>query len=85
MINGVGNAAIFQLFAFMGVVLYVPFLNVGLFTRPIAFPHFMVPAGSFYCLQVAYDEFRKLLIRRGMVKIKEKQKMVGWFAQNCYY
>lgn len=80
MINSVGNASIFQLFAFMGVVLYLPFLNVGLFTRPIAFPHFMVPAGSFHVLQITYDELRKILIRRGMIKIKEKQKMIGWFA-----
>jgi hypothetical protein len=80
MLNNVGNAAIFQLFAFIGALLYIPFFNVGLFTRPIAFPHFMVPAGSFHVLQITFDEFRKVLIRRGMVRIKEKQKMVGWFA-----
>ena len=72
MLNNVGNAAIFQLFAFMGALLYIPFFNVGLFTRPIAFPHFMVPAGSFHVLQITFDEFRKVLIRRGMVRIKEK-------------
>ena len=80
MMNQVGNAAIFQLFAFMAVVLYIPVFNVGLFTRPIAFPHYMVPAGSFHVLQITFEELRKILIRKGMVKIKEKQKMVGWFA-----
>ena len=46
MINNVGNFAIFQDFAFMGIVLYIPFLNDIFFTRPIAFPHYMVPSGG---------------------------------------
>lgn len=85
MLNSVGNASLVQDFLFMVVILYLPFLNVALFTRPIAFPHFMVPAGSFHVVLICFDELRKILIRRGMIKIKERQKMIGWFAQNTYY
>jgi hypothetical protein len=56
----------------MITVLYIPFLNEGLMTRPIAFPHFMVPAASFHVCSICFDETRKLFIRRGMIKIKEK-------------
>jgi hypothetical protein len=56
----------------MIIVLYIPFLNEGLMTRPIAFPHFMIPALSFHVVSNCFDETRKLLIRRGMIKIKEK-------------
>ena len=80
MLNNVGNSSLVQDVAFMGIVLYVPFLNEGLFTRPIAFPHFMVPALSFHVALILYDEFRKIIIRKGMKKVNGKQKMAGWFA-----
>jgi len=56
----------------MITVLYIPFLNEGLMTRPIAFPQFFVPGCSFHVCSIFFDETRKLLIRRGMIKIKEK-------------
>jgi len=56
----------------MVVVLYIPFLNEGLMTRPIAFPHFGVPALSFHVVSICFDEMRKVFIRRGMIKVKEK-------------
>jgi len=44
--------------------------------------HFMIPATPWFLMFIAYDEIRKLMIRRGMNK---EGKLVGWCAQNLYY
>ena len=57
----------------------------GMFgTRMIAFPHFAVPAFSFFMLIIVYDELRRLLIRKGLGSNLHtgKQERQGWFALN---
>jgi hypothetical protein len=47
---------------------YVWWLGVGLSSRPVASPHFFVPAFCFFVLLLTYDEVRKVLLRRGIDK-----------------
>merc|ERR1712194_271739 len=59
-INNFGNFGLFFETALVAILLYVPFLNVALGTRQIAFPHFAVPSFSFYIAIFFYDELRKI-------------------------
>ena len=45
---------------------YFKWINGMFGTRMIAFPHFAVPAFSFFVLIIMYDELRRLLIRIGL-------------------
>jgi len=87
MVNGVGNFGLFFEFALVATFLYVPFINIGLSTRGIAFPHFAVPSFSFYIAIFFYDELRKLMLRKGFEKDPETGRMrqKGWIVQNTYY
>ena len=87
MVNGVGNFGLFFEFALVATFLYVPFINIGLSTRGIAFPHFAVPSFSFYIAIFFYDELRKLMLRKGFEKDPETGRMrqKGWIVQNAYY
>merc|ERR1712194_421130 len=69
----------------VAILLYVPFLNVALGTRQIAFPHFAVPSFSFYIAIFFYDELRKMWLRQGMVREAGRLKLKGWIVQNTYY
>merc|ERR1719387_2249591 len=69
MINTMGNFGLFFETALVAILLYVPFLNVALCTRQIAFAHFAVPSFSFYCAIFFYDELRKIWLRNGMQRI----------------
>lgn len=68
MINTMGNFGLFFETALVAILLYVPFLNIALGTRQIAFAHFGVPSFSFYIAIFFYDELRKLWLRSGMVR-----------------
>jgi len=68
MINTMGNFGLFFETALVAILCYVPFLNVGLGTRQIAFAHFAVPSFSFFVAIFFYDELRKIWLRNGMVK-----------------
>lgn len=85
--NSMGNFGLVFETVLVAVLLYTPFLNKPLTTRPVAFPHFAIPSFSFYAMIMMYDEMRKILVRSGMTKDKEtgKTKLTGWFAQNTYY
>merc|ERR1712086_485932 len=69
----------------VSILLYVPFLNNGLGTRQIPFPHFAVPSFSFYVAIFFYDELRKIWLRNGMVREDGQLKLKGWIVQNTYY
>ena len=45
---------------------YFKWINGMFGTRMIAFPHFAVPAFSFFVLIIMYDELRRFLIRIGL-------------------
>merc|ERR1712178_209978 len=85
--NSMGNFGLVFETVLVAVLLYTPFLNKPLTTRPGALPHFAVPSFSFYAMIIMYDEMRKLWVRNGMFKNEEtgKIKLSGWFAQNTYY
>ena len=85
MINSLGNYGLFSEFALVGLLSYLPFLNDALGTRRIPFHHFAVPSMSFYIAIFFYDEMRKLMIRRGMVREDGKLRLKGWIVQNTYY
>lgn len=85
MINNFGNFGLFFETILVAVLCYVPPLNVGLGTRPIAFPHFAVPSFSFYVAIFFYDEMRKIWLRQGMERIDGVLKLRGWIVQNTYY
>jgi len=86
MFNWHSNFGLFFETALVAILSYVPFLNVVLGTRPIAFPHFAVPSFSFYCVIMSYDELRKIYLRSGMVKGSTgRTKYTGWVARNTYY
>lgn len=80
MVNWFGNFGLFFETALVAVLLYVPFLNVALGTRPIAFPHFAVPSFSFYVAIFFYDELRKIWLRGGMTKEGGTLKLTGWIV-----
>ena len=66
---------------------YIPFLNSALGTRMIAFPHFALPAFSFFMIIIIYEETRKVFVRRGMIISQEtgRIKCEGWFSRNTLY
>jgi magnesium-transporting ATPase (P-type) len=69
---------------------YVPFMNKGISTRPIAIPHFFIPAVTWAVLILIYDEMRKLLVRKGIRRVNDPEKGTmmmfdGWVARNTYY
>jgi len=85
MINHFGNFGLFFETALVAILLYVPFLNVALGTRPIPFAHFAVPSFSFFVAIFFYDELRKIWLRNGMTREQGQLKLTGWIVQNTYY
>jgi len=80
MVNGFGNFGLFFETALVAILLYVPFLNVALGTRQIAFAHFGLPSFSFYVAIFFYDELRKIWLRGGMERVDGKLKLTGWIV-----
>jgi hypothetical protein len=85
MINHFGNFGLFFETALVAILLYVPFLNVALGTRPIPFSHFAVPSFSFFVAIFFYDELRKIWLRNVMTREHGQLKLTGWIVQNTYY
>jgi O-antigen ligase len=85
MINKVGNFGIFFPTALVAILCYVQPFNDVLGTRPIPFPHFMIPSFSFYSVIFFYDELRKNLLRNGVVIKNGKVLLLGWIVRNTYY
>jgi hypothetical protein len=85
MVNCFGNFGLCFETILVAILCYVPFLNVALTTRQIAFPHFAVPSFSFFVVIFFYDELRKIWLRGGMVREGGRVKLKGWVAQNTYY
>lgn len=81
------NFGLFFETALVAILSYVPFLNIVLGTRPIAFPHFCVPSFSFFVIIMAYDELRKIYVRNGMQRKEGSNhiKFTGWTARNTSF
>lgn len=81
-----GNFGFFSETALILFVTYVPFMNIGLQTRAVAFPHLGVPIWPWVVTLFLYDELRKIFVRMGMQKTESGQiKFTGWVARNTYY
>lgn len=86
MVNNNANVALFFETALVALLCYCPGFQLPLGTRQIAFPHFAVPSFSFFCVIMAYDELRKIFLRRGIRKSKRgRASYVGWVVRNTYY
>jgi len=86
MVNNNANFALFFETALVALLAYCPGLQIPLGTRQIAFPHFAVPSFSFFVIIMAYDELRKIHLRRGIKKSKRgRASYVGWVVRNTYY
>jgi sodium/potassium-transporting ATPase subunit alpha len=80
MVNKFGNFGLFSETALVAILCYIPYLNVGLGTRMIAFPHFLVPSFSFFVAIFLYDELRKIWLRQGMVREDGRLRLRGWIV-----
>merc|ERR1719469_1001016 len=87
MVNINMNCALFSETALVAFLCYFKWINEGLGTRMIAFPHFAIPSMSFFMITIFYDETRKVFLRSGMVVSKStgRIKFEGWVVRNTYY
>ena len=77
---------VFTTCIFSMIIVYATPIAYGLQARPLACPHFAVPAMTYFTVILFYDEVRKFLVRSGIDKsVKGKVKLTGWFARNTYY
>jgi hypothetical protein len=84
--NNVSNFALFSECALILIISYVRPFEVGLGTRAVASPHFMVPSFSYFLLYFFWDEIRKILLRSGTDN-SQKGRVIytGWVAKNTYW
>lgn len=85
-----GNISFLFEFCLGLFLVYVPFMQIAISTRPIAIPHFMIPAITYTIMILLYDEMRKLLVRKGINRTVDPEKGTlmrydGWVARNTYY
>lgn len=87
MVNGNMIFGLFFETILVALLSYIPFLNLVLGTRAVAFPHFGVPSFSFFVVIMAYDELRKIFVRNGMKRERNSNrvKLDGWVVRNTYY
>jgi len=84
--NGWGNFGFISETLLVLIVAYVPFINIPLATRPLAFPHLGVPVFPWVTTLFLYDEMRKIYVRAGMKRKPTGQVILdGWVARNTYY
>ncbi len=65
-------------------------MQIAIYTRPVAIPHFMIPGVTYSILILIFDEMRKLLVRSGISRKIHPEKGAimrydGWVARNTYY
>lgn len=87
MVNGNMIFGLFFETALTAILSYLPFLNLVLGTRAVAFPHFGIPSFSFFVVILSYDEVRKIYVRDGMKRERgsNRVKLDGWVVRNTYY
>jgi hypothetical protein len=87
MVNGNMIFGLFFETTLVGILSYIPFLNLVLGTRAVALPHFGVPSFSFFVIILSYDELRKIYVRNGMTRERgsNRVKLNGWVVRNTYY
>ena len=84
--NNVSNFALISELALIVLISYVRPFEVGLGTRAVASPHFMVPTFSYYLFYFFWDEVRKIFVRAGVdTSTKGQVKYTGWIAKNTFW
>ena len=83
------NAALFFELILASFLLYIPFLNDVLRTRPVPLTSWLLGM-PYMVLIIVYDEVRKLLMRRTTtVTVNAETKQIlrnaGWIERNTYY
>ncbi|CAG9330062.1 unnamed protein product [Blepharisma stoltei] len=66
------------------LICYVPGLNEALGGRPLLTLHYGFPAAPAFIILVLYDEIRKYLLRKEMIKNKGRG-IKGWIEANTFY
>jgi len=87
MVNPHANIALLFETCLIAFLSYLPWLNIVFGTRMVAFPHFMIPALSWFCIIFFYDEVRKYHVRQGMTKDSFNNRTLyhGWMARNTFW
>lgn len=86
MVNNYSNFGLCFETVLIILIVYVPFLNIPLATRQLAFPHIGIIVAPWFILMILYDETRKIFIRLGTIKVSgQRLKYAGWAARNTFY
>ena len=65
------------------IISYVKPFEIGLGTRALASPHFMVPTFSYYLIYFLWDEVRKTFVRSGTDRSTPGRiKYTNWIASS---
>jgi hypothetical protein len=68
------------------LISYIRPLEIGLGTRAVASPHFMVTTFSYYLMYFFWDEVRKIWVRSGTdTSVPGTVKYTGWVARNTFW
>ena len=68
------------------IISYVRPFEIGLGTRAVACPHFMVPSFSYYLIYFLWDEVRRVFVRSGIDRsIPGTVKYTNWVARNTFW
>jgi len=68
------------------IISYVYQIGIGLGSRMLASPHFLIPAMAYFCIILFFDETKKVFMRAGFVRNKDGVlKLTGWFARNTFF
>ena len=51
------------------IIIYVPFIQTAISTRPVAIPHLMIPSFTYGILILLYDEIREYYVRKGIKRV----------------
>ena len=80
------NFAVLSEVGLIVLISYVRPFEIGLGTRALASPHFMVPTFSYYLTYFLWDEVRKVLIRAGTDRSDlGRIKYTNWVARNTFW
>jgi len=84
--NPASNFALASEVALILLISYIRPLEVGLGTRAVASPHFMVPSFTYYMLYFIWDEARRIYVRSGTDKSQPGRiRYTNWIARNTFW
>jgi hypothetical protein len=82
----ISNYALASEIGLIILISYVRPFEVGLGTRAVASPHFMVPTFAYYMLYFIWDEARRIYVRSGTDKsLPGRIRFTNWIARNTFW